>query len=309
MAIIRQDIGFQRFQKPGQRTRVLPGTGFRERFGRVALQFEDLREDRAEVVILKAEKEGHWDTGRLVEYTDTPATSRLRTDVRRINNFLRDADLNFDEGEVELPRPLDLTNRQLKRIFNNGRFDSGGRLFGGFWQPLSKKHRLAGLTIDEEAVAELDFGQMSLRTLYGLEEKPVPDGDLYAIPGLEDWREGTKLFINALLFTEGPRTRKPQGTKTILPRRVSAEELIRRISEFHAPVAHHFGTEVGHYLQFIESEVMMGVLLALMEEGIVALPIHDAVMAPSSRSDRVVQVMKEVFEKRVGAEAMISVTI
>lgn len=309
LAIIRQDIGFQRFQKPGQRTRVLPGTGFRERFGRVALQFEDLREDRAEVVILKAEKEGHWDTGRLVEYTDTPAISRLRADVRRINNFLRDADLNFDEGEVELPRPLDLTNRQLKRIFNNGRFDSGGRLFGGFWQPLSKKHRLAGLTIDEEAVAELDFGQVSLRTLYGLEGKPAPAGDLYAIPGLEDWRAGTKLFINALLFTEGPRTRKPQGTKTILPRRVSAEELIRRISEFHAPVAHHFGTEVGHYLQFIESEVMMGVLLALMDEGIVALPIHDAVMAPSSRSDRVLQVMKEVFEERVGAEAMISVTI
>lgn len=309
LAIIRQDIGFQRFQKPGQRTRVLPGAAFLERFGRVALQFEDLREDRAELVILKAEKEGHWDTGRLVEYPDTPDTSKVRADVRRINNFLRDADLNFDEGEVELRRPLDLTNRQLKRIFNNGRFDSGGRLFGGFWQPLSKKHRLAGLTIDEEAVAELDFGQMSLRTLYGLEGKPVPAGDLYAIPGLEDWREGTKLFINALLFTEGPRTRKPQGTKTILPRGVSAAELIRRISEFHAPVAHHFGTEIGHHLQFIESEVMMGVLLALLDEDIVTLPIHDAVMAPSSRSDRVLEVMKEVFEKRVGAEALISVTI
>lgn len=309
LGIVRQELGFQRFQKPGQRTRVLPGTGFRERLGRMAFQFEDFREDRSEVVILKAEKQGHWDTGRFVEYPDTPDTARLRADVRRVNAFLREADLNFDEGEVELARPLDLTARQLKRIFNNGSFDSGGRLFGGFWQLLSKKHRLAGLTIDEEAVAELDFGQMSLRTLYGLEGKPVPDGDLYAIPGLEDWREGTKTFINSLLFSAVPRTKKPQGTKTILPRRVSAEEMIRRISAFHAPVAHHFGTEIGHHLQFIESEVMMGVLLGLIDEGIVTLPIHDAVLAPSSRKDRVIQVMREVFERRVGAEAMISVTI
>lgn len=309
LAIVRQDIGFQRFQKPGQRTRLLAGAGLLERLGSVAFQFEDFREDRAEILILKAEKQGHWDTGRLVEYPETADTTKLRADVRRINTFLREAELNFDEGEVELSRPLDLTNRQLKRIFNNGRFDSGGRLFGGFWQPLSKKHRLAGLTIDEEAVVELDFGQMSLRTLYGLEGKPAPEGDLYAVPGLEDWREGTKTLINALLFSEGTRTKKPQGTKSTLPAKVSAGDLIRRISEFHAPVAHHFGSEVGHHLQFIESEVMMGVLLRLMHESIVTLPIHDAVMAPSSKRDRVTEVMREVFEKRVGVRAMISVTI
>lgn len=308
LAIVRQDLGFQRFQKPGQRTRLLPGAGLLQRLDSVSLQFEDFREDRAEVLILKAEKQGHRDTGRLVEYPETAETSKLRADVRRINTFLREADLNFDEGAVELARPLDLTNRQLKRIFNNGRFDSGGRLFGGFWQPLSKKHRLAGLTIDDEAVVELDYGQMALRTLYGLEGKSVPDGDLYAIPGLESWREGIKTLINALLFSAGTRTKKPQGTKTTLPAKVSVGDLIRRISEFHAPVAHHFGTEIGHHLQFIESEVMMGVLLQLMDENIVTLPIHDAVMAPGSKSDRVMKVMSEVFEKRIGVEAMISRT-
>lgn len=308
LAIVRQDLGFQRFQKPGQRTRLFPGTGLLRRLDSLPLQFEDFCEDRAEVLILKAEKQGHWDTGRLVEYPETADTSKLRAEVRRINTFLRDADLNFDEGVVELTRPLDLTNRQLKRIFNNGRFNSGGRLFGGFWQPLPKKHRLAALTIGDEAVVELDYGQMALRTLYGLEGKPVPHGDLYAIPGLEGWRDGTKTLVNALLFSEGKRTKKPQGTKTTLPPKASAGDLIRRISEFHSPVAHHFGTEVGHHLQFIESEVMMGVLLQLMEESIVTLPIHDAVLAPWSKRDRVKEVMMEVFEKKVGVGAMVTLT-
>lgn len=308
LGIVRQDLGFQRFQKPGQRTRLLPGAGLLQRLGGVPLQFEDFHEDRAEVLILKAEKQGHWDTGKLVEYPETEDTSKLRAEVRRINTFLRGADLNFDEGVVELTRPLDLTNRQLKRIFNNGRFNSGGRLFGGFWQPLPKKHRLAALTIGDEAVVELDYGQMALRTLYGLEGKPVPHGDLYAIPGLEGWRDGTKTLVNALLFSEGKRTKKPQGTKTTLPPKASAGDLIRRISEFHAPVAHHFGTEVGHHLQFIESEVMMGVLLQLMEESIVTLPIHDAVLGPWSKKDRVKEVMMEVFEKRVGVGAMVTLT-
>ncbi len=63
---------------------------------------------------------------------------------------------------------VDSNDRRLRRIFNNGSFEEGRRLFGGFWQPLKKTERAEGLIIEDEAVASLDFGQMTPRILYGM---------------------------------------------------------------------------------------------------------------------------------------------
>jgi len=41
-------------------------------------------------------------------------------------------------------------------VFTQGRFGSGGRLYGGFWQHLRKETRLKGLFINREEVVELD---------------------------------------------------------------------------------------------------------------------------------------------------------
>ena len=51
-------------------------------------------------------------------------------------------------------------DRSLRRIFTKGCFDHGGRLFGGFWQELSKTARFDGLVINDEDIVELDYGQM-----------------------------------------------------------------------------------------------------------------------------------------------------
>ena len=48
---------------------------------------------------------------------------------------------------------VDLGKRKLRRYFIKGSFESGGRLFGGFWQELNKDQRKNIITDDEEAVS------------------------------------------------------------------------------------------------------------------------------------------------------------
>lgn len=70
----------------------------------------------------------------------------------------------------------------------------------------------------------------------------------------------------------------------------------RRVYE--AIAAHHpalvplFGTGAGHHLQFLESQLMVNVLLELAERGIVGLPIHDGVIVQGSRAERVCSIME-----------------
>ena len=51
---------------------------------------------------------------------------------------------------------VDLSERRLRRYFTRGSFESGGRLFGWFWQELNKKQR-KNIIIDDEEAVSLDY--------------------------------------------------------------------------------------------------------------------------------------------------------
>ena len=86
------------------------------------------REQGGELLILKRSKEDYWDGGGALDYDDTPTTHAFRAEVQRINARLASLDLSFD---VDHPRTLkvDIRERSMRRIFNNARFDHGGRLW------------------------------------------------------------------------------------------------------------------------------------------------------------------------------------
>lgn len=134
-----------------------------------------------ETIILKRAKEGHGDRGKWIEYQDDDVTRLYRSQMAEINGRLAAASIEFDS--VAGPeRHVDTTDRFLQRYFNNGRFNQGGRLFGGFWQGLKKKQRAAGLIIDDENVVTLDYVQMAPRILYGMAKATPPEGDAYEVP-------------------------------------------------------------------------------------------------------------------------------
>jgi hypothetical protein len=260
-----------------------------------------------EVIVLKRGKESFWDKGARIDYQDTPETERQRADLRKINAWLEDADIWFDDGGAPTP-VVDTGDRRLYRVFNNGRFNHGGRLFGGFW-PQMRRERRSGIMFGEESSEELDYGQTSLRILYGIAGVAPPEDDLYSVPGLEKHREGVKKLFNALLFDRAPRVRYPKGLAKLFPPswQLKAADAIEAILSHHASVRRLIEEpEVGFRVMAIESRVMMSVLLRMREAGLqVALPIHDAVLIPAADRGLAKGIMQESFKEVTGVSAQV----
>ena len=109
---------------------------------------------------------------------------------------------------------MNVQARRLRRHFT-GRFDTGGRLFNGFWQNLPKNVRLHGIRIDGEPVVGLDYSQVNPLLAYHVAEADPPSGDAYTLPGLEKYRDGVKKIFNAMLFNH-PVKKFPKGSRATI---------------------------------------------------------------------------------------------
>jgi len=264
-------------------------------------------DETEEVIILKAGT--HNDApGRskpLVEYADTPQVLQYRAELHRINRWLEAADIDVDDAG--LSKPVDPAQRHLRRVFSNSNFSHCGRLFGGFWQEMKKVERKEAITINGEPVTILDYGQIAARILYGM-AGVAPEGDLYdiGVPGA-DIRAGVKKVFNAMLYATKPLMRFPQHCLHHFPRGTRFEDIMAGITERHSTIAHHFFTGIGIHAMYLESEIMIDVLRTLIDHGIVALPIHDAVVVPASATELVRTVMLDVFHHHVGTQGVVTV--
>ncbi len=262
-----------------------------------------------ETIILKKPKDtgDYWDQGGFEEYDDTPETDRFRAEVDRINQWLTSADLAFSPVGVPLPHTVfHIGDRQLRRIFTKGRFDCGGRLFGGFWQELRKDERRKGLRIDGEEAVELDYGQIGPRIVYGLASETPPEGDLYDCPGYNRQRDGIKRVMSAMIFASNRLERFPKDTKKLFRTNDKISEVVNAIEARHPHIRDFFHCGVGHRAQFIESTILIKVLLTLMDVGVTALPIHDAVMVPASKVSLSRDIMLSAFHDHTGLEGVVS---
>jgi hypothetical protein len=151
--------------------------------------------------------------------------------MQRINRWLAEADIVFEGMVGSRDRVVNNTDRLLRRYFNNGSFEEGGRLFGGFWMQMKKRDRYEGIRIDGDEVISLDYGQMTPRLLYGHAGVTPPTEDAYTLPGLEFHRDGVKKVFNAMLYANKPLGRMPQGTRELFQRRVIVKEVVNLIIE------------------------------------------------------------------------------
>lgn len=270
-----------------------------------SLEFSDFgRLPGEEVIILKAEKEWHSDNGQWIQYEDTPETIRMRSELEEINAWLGDLDLYVQTGDW-VP---DCSRKRLLRIFNNSSFDEGGRLYHGLWQDLNKATRRNELLINGQSVVELDYGQMFLRMLYADTEAGAPDvEDLYAIPGCSYSRDGLKKITTAALTTDSVLTRMPEDTRKHFSDAISFDEVMEQIKGYHAPIAHHFFTGIGMKLQKREADIMVKLLLKAKAEDLILLPLHDGVLGIRGEERRIKELMRDVFRKETGAEAVVGI--
>lgn len=291
---------------PGQSraTTIRAGSALIELIHKDKIAFSDFTVSGDEIIILKERKEDfrHERTKKL-EYEDTPETETLRAQVARLNAWLANADIQFDPSAYELP--VDSYGRRLYRYFA-GDFQSGGRLFKGFWESLPKQVRREGIRIEGERVTVLDYSQLNPTLAYWMARAEPPPGDSYTLVGLEKHRDGVKQMFNAMLFdthnlrcSKG-RTRFPNGVKEDFGPKTRARDVVAAIHLKHPKLASVLSCGLGLQLMFHESEIMMRVLEQLQKQQIIALPIFDAVVVKASKADEAKAAMVQQFEEYTG---------
>mgnify|MGYP000636094625 CR=1 FL=1 len=290
----------------GKQTTLRAGEKLRNRIAWEHLSQDDIAEDPEEEVILLRDKKTRSDKpGHLLEYRDTEKTNRLRTEMQTINRRLREAWIACSRCNIHTNR------RRLRRIFQDGDFANGGRLYGGFWQSMKGKDRLAEIALGDDSTVELDVGQAGILALYAIAGAKPPEGDLYDLTAADiptRCRDGIKKVMNAMVSSAKPLKRMPKGARETIPLQYTVRDIQRAIDAVHPALTHYWCSGLHSRVWRIESDALVRVLLELGDRGITALPVHDAILVFAEHSETAQEVMRTVFGEAFGVTPTITET-
>lgn len=232
-----------------------------------------------------------------IDYTDTDETRLLRAEMQGLNRHLASSRVTL-RGNV-MPQIGMHRKFSLRSEDDPESFHLHGRLYGAFWLTLRKVNR-DDLRIDGEEIADLDFAAMFPSLAYIRAGHAPPEGDPYAIRGLEGHRSGAKAAMSAFLSAGGPLRVLPDGMREELPDGWSIGRLREAILEHHPLLADSFEQDLSLEFMFTESRILMQALGTLIAHGVTALPIHDGMMVAKSNADMALSAMEQASEEVCG---------
>jgi hypothetical protein len=86
----------------------------------------------------------------------------------------------------------------------------------------------------------------------------------------------------------------------MLPEGWNAKRLQDAVAAHHPAIAPILNANIGPALANTESNILVAVLLRLLDEGIVALPLHDCLLVPASAKPTALAAMREESERIAG---------
>jgi hypothetical protein len=230
-----------------------------------------------------------------VEYADTVETERMRREVRAINEAINAANVTLAgrrQPPVNLVRMFQIDSPEAEPAF-----DLHGRLYWGFWESLPSVDRPL-IRIGGRPVAELDYSGMFARLAYAEVGDEPPPGDIYE--GLGMPRDTAKWAMSSLLCRRSPLRKLPEERQAELGEHWNGLRVTAALASKHPAIAPLFCKGIGLRLMFTESQIMVATLLALIERGTIALPIHDGLLIPKNHLALCEQIMEETAQRITG---------
>jgi hypothetical protein len=250
--------------------------------------------------------------GKLVNYSDTAETRRMRHSLRAINDAMRDVaiDLEADAEAVRIGDIIRFSNtavclspRGLYRVFN-GDFGCGGRFYGPGYQGLPKRLR-HHLLIDGNRTVELDYGQTHPRLLAAQLGVDLGPGDIYAVDG---WpRQIVKRAVNIMINAETMHSALGAISLEMggFAERKRAVECAEAIKQRHPQFSTAFCSGAGLQLQLTDSAIAEDVLQRLLRRGMAVLPVHDSFIVEHQNASILEREMAAAWYQKTGANPII----
>ena len=325
---VRRLVGANRPNGEGSLSRFFPTGDLQRAFeakGRVWMPTTP--PDRDELIVLGQHRK---DKNRSTVMRDaSPEVARWQDDLYRVNLLFANRCIYLDLPDATLqpglhspqstlnagdgaPQgaeiPINFSHTSLKRMFTRGRLDRGGRFYGGWWQQVPSSWR-RHIVIGDQMTVECDYSGMALRCLYAQEGISIGTDDPYDIglcyAGPRDGRRAiVKEYVNAILNDEKGTYRL--DSQKLRQLGLSLKELKLRVATKHTKISHHFHKGTGLQLQFVDSEIAMGVMLRFTDMGEVCLPVHDSFIVRGGLSDLLQSVMQEEFQRQTGVPGMLT---
>lgn len=243
--------------------------------------------------VIRLKDKGADDRGpRLCKYTDTAETTRMRSDLSRINALLSRTSITsarrLTAADYSEPSSPYVQRTTLHRVFNRSSFDLGGRFYGGWWQ-LVKKEARQDIRINGQRTVEFDYSGLHPAILFAERGLTIPADPYEAVPCPTGpsgaWRDAVKETFNAMLNAEG-QTLAP-GDFDLGRYGLSRKEFQQMIRDAFPAFRDLFGSGEGLRLQRADSDLMETILLQFADRGVPVLPIHDsAIIQEDKGADR-----------------------
>lgn len=170
----------------------------------------------------------------------------------------------YVHGKTNAPTNRGFVRRYGENLFTGGRIDSD-------YQHLSKEDR-AKITIKGEETEELDYPENHPRILAA-----VSGFDLAGVYEVVPWctRAEGKLAVNIILNSPNPEASMARTMDWTIDKIMTFFAIMR--SEF-PELMQYSGEQVGLQLQYIESEIIMGLMRKMHKQREVCLPVHDSLI-------------------------------
>jgi hypothetical protein len=320
---LEQALGFfDRERGVGRLSRIWPTEVLIEKFKEAKFGPQDIGGDELrECIVLRDE------AGNDLEYEDTPETERMRDVLRDYNDLLRTTFIDIPVLEkpfIELePDPRDrmhtlqISQRDkfVRRIFNRGAFDKGGRFWGGWWQRCPKEWREA-IFINDQPTSEIDYSGLHIVMLYaqrGIDYWSDVGYDPYTIerPDFLGSDEQARLIAKQLLLTAlnarddrsafgAFRDQAATGSEEKRLTNDQLGEILRLLRETHEPIADRLASDAGIDLMYLDSMITERLIEDFTHDGIPILTIHDSFIVPYGLEEALETHMQKAFEQVMG---------
>ena len=313
--------GWQDVTGKGYLTRIWAAEPLTQMFMVAAFGYFDIGypENKA-TVILRDE------TKRNIEYEDTAETRQMHDLLLRYNRLLERTFVDIpslDEPRIELgdkenrrqnnkPVFVNITHhgKFVRRVFNNGTFDDGGRFYGGWWQRIDGSYR-KDIRMNNVPTVEIDYSSLHVILAYavvGDDYWDTTSDDPYQLPvrgvnnpdhcraitkllfllgfNASDEQSLFKAFRNELDYTAYPYS---------FPDNVLSE-LLTGIKDRHPKISHLICSGAGLRLMNLDAQMCEYVIETFVERDTPILTVHDSFIVPFGKERQLDRVMKEAFE-------------
>lgn len=241
--------------------------------------------------------------------------TRMPAHIRESENLLKRYQKLLDKTSILLPEQgeIPLYDRFQYRVFNNSRFDHGGRLYGGAWQQCRSNVR-KDIKIDHQKTVEIDlkatfpvliyhqcgidyWNEVKLNSL-----KKINQYEPYYLAGFTDhpelgksYRNALKIIFGALVFYKHTKS-SIRNIENTLASRIKEEldkkkltqdeadainankrSLVTQLIQKHERIKDQFYCmDTGMHAMYLESEVTLKIIEKLLDKKILVLTVFDS---------------------------------